>query len=97
MKYSQSGRISYLEQQVLQLWTALNETTGHLIETRQALIDLLGWRDQINFRMSSSSADTGPGPGDITPTSGASPSTNAATSGATYVEKNPLSREIDDA
>jgi deoxyribodipyrimidine photolyase len=71
MKYSQSGRISYLEQQVLQLWTALNKTTDHLIETRQALIDLLAWRDQINSRMSSSSADTMSGPGDITPTSGA--------------------------
>jgi hypothetical protein len=89
-------RISLLEEEVLSLRADLNNMADHLIELQRHMLDLIGLYDQISSRMSSSSAGTGPGRGDITPTSDGNPSTRNDTSGVTPVAPKSHSRETNE-
>jgi hypothetical protein len=100
MKFSRSRKrtIQRLEEEVQMLRRDLNVTmenlgrvADNLINTRQLLRDYTNSQLPTSSRMCSSSADTGSGPGDITPTSDGT--TSDDTSGVIPASASNPSRE----
>jgi hypothetical protein len=95
MRLSRSHNLTFLQSQIIHLRRDFNETIEVLDRTLDLFLEHLHTHDLINGLMSSSDADTGPGLGDITHTSGESHATVDAINSAMRAGENSLSKETD--